>query len=334
MSQIFKWQEIEQSFRDSLLLGNGASIAVDPCFTYCSLLQVAKDKHLITNDIKKIFDYLDTQDFELVLNMIWHTFHVNKSLGVQDTITERVYGDIKTSLIEAIQANHAKYETVQEDLPKIGAFMHRFDKVISLNYDLIVYWALLLWNDTYGPWFKDCWINNKFLSEIDKLDSPYKNAQGRTLVFYPHGNLVLASELNQEETKITKTCKEELLKQIITKWENDTCVPLFVSEGNWQQKESAIKRSHYLTTIFQNVISKLGPSLVIYGWTMSENDLHILKQLGKAQITRVAISIYRIGKSDSEIVEECRKYEYNIKTYLPDATLHFFDSTSSGCWNN
>jgi hypothetical protein len=46
--------------------------------------------------------------------------------------------------------------------PPIGEFLRRFSTVVSLNYDLIVYWAILVSNNKLGTWFKDCFVNGQF----------------------------------------------------------------------------------------------------------------------------------------------------------------------------
>jgi hypothetical protein len=75
MSSPVSWSSIANGFRDSLLLGNGASIAVDGRFSYKNLLHAAKRLDLITSKLEQVFRYLKTEDFELVLEMLAHAPH-------------------------------------------------------------------------------------------------------------------------------------------------------------------------------------------------------------------------------------------------------------------
>ena len=69
---------------------------------------------------------------------------------------------------------------------------------------------------------------------------------GTTLVFYPHGNLVLATNFLGQETKICSDQQADLLENIIRQWKIEDSTPLFVSEGSSDQKLGAIHRNGYL----------------------------------------------------------------------------------------
>jgi len=64
----------------AILLGNGASIAIDDSFAYGSLKEHATDNGLLTDDIQSLFDFFHTDDFELILRIVWQATNVNKSL--------------------------------------------------------------------------------------------------------------------------------------------------------------------------------------------------------------------------------------------------------------
>lgn len=56
--RIFEWEEIAQNYYGgSLLLGNGASMAVDERFGYTSLIDYARERGLFTNEIKQLFNF-------------------------------------------------------------------------------------------------------------------------------------------------------------------------------------------------------------------------------------------------------------------------------------
>src|ERR1044071_4899904 len=67
-----------------------------------------------------------------------------------------------------------------------------------------------------------------------------------------------------------------LLDRVIAQWETGQWSPLFVSEGTNEQKLTAIRRSHYLNTVYAEVLPALGQNIVVYGWSMSAHDQHLV----------------------------------------------------------
>lgn len=111
------------------------------------------------------------------------------------------------------------------------------------------------------------------------------------------------------------------------KWISGDYVPLFVSEGTSEQKVKSIQNSFYLNTVFREVLPVPMDSLVIYGWGLGEQDEHILSQIEKSGIEKVAVSVYKNNQAYCNDVENVflRKFSRKIQ-------LEFFDSESSGCW--
>jgi len=186
--------------------------------------------------------------------MLWHTLHVNEALEIHDEVTEKTYDDIRSALVEAVQKTHPPYGEIEGSLKPVYEYMKSFKTVIDLSYDLIVYWAMLAGNAEYGNWFKDCFVNGTFRYEDwATFYEPY-GADGATLVFYPHGNLVLASGLKVGDVKLVRKVEfENLLDRIVSRWRSGNALPLFVSEGDSSQKRNAILRSGYLSTVYNAV---------------------------------------------------------------------------------
>jgi hypothetical protein len=198
---INEWKDIKDRDYDALILGNGASIAVSSCFSYSSLFKLMQEKKAFSESIEKVFNYLETSDFELVLNRIWHSYHINQALEITDQKTIAAYTEIRQILINAVRENHVQFSVAQFCLEPIHRFLQGFKTIISLNYDLILYWAMLYGNSQLGNWFKDCFVHGEFRDDWEDLREPYQ-ASGSTLVFYPHGNLVLARTIYGEEQKL------------------------------------------------------------------------------------------------------------------------------------
>lgn len=180
--EIHKWEEVADDFKDTLVLGNGASIAIHNGFEYGSLLEKAQD-HLVisdrisrttllaeesdaehskgeesiatavasdgadaadsTRDVRPLFEHFKTNDFELVLRNLWTAREVNEILDVEEQQTLSSYRRVRNALIRTVRDVHCSYDHAEPYLKDIYKFMGRFDTVHSLSYDLIVYWAMM-----------------------------------------------------------------------------------------------------------------------------------------------------------------------------------------------
>ncbi|WP_407315447.1 DUF4917 family protein [Pseudomonas sp. nanlin1] len=326
---IQQWQAIANNYRGTLILGNGASIAVSRSFSYQSLLEHARTNELIAPDVEQLFDFFDTEDFELILRIVWQASNVNRSLQIPDERTHAAYLRVRDCLIESVRAIHPEFDQVSGHLPSIYQFLKHFDTVASLNYDLIVYWAMMDGRDSdYSHEIKDCFgAGGLFQDNWFRLRTPIRGRLSTTLVFYPHGSLVLCRDRVEQEHKIHSD-GAALLEAILNLWQTETVVPLFVSEGTREQKVSAIQNSYYLSSIYREVLASRRYTLVIYGWGLWEQDLHILRRMRFTGIRRVAVSVYRNDQN------YCSRVYALLQEVLGAVRIEFFDSESPGCWNN
>ncbi len=331
MPKIEDWSNIANDFTEGLVLGNGASIAFHEGFAYQSLLEEARSKDLIKQDIQSIFDHLHTEDFERVLRMLWNTTEINRALKIKDKETKKAYKSVRTALVQAVTTIHPVYTEISERLPLAAKFMKRFKMVVSLNYDLLVYWTMMHENNIRQHRFKDCFTQNKdFNSNWQSYLSPHGYNTRSTLVFYPHGNLALASDLNGREMKLVAR-SSDLLNTISSEWESGEFTPLFVSEGTSKQKVAAINRSHYLKTVHDSVLPKLGKRIAIFGWSLSANDVHILRAIGRGNLTDVAVSV---RTSEPKFKAKCSEIQRKIENASNRKRVNvvFYDASSPECW--
>lgn len=321
---IRRWEEIADDFeRGTALVGNGASIAVDGAFGYKALLQEARQRGLLTPQVEDLFRSFDTNDFELALRLVWHATKVNSALQIPDDLTCQVYQDIRQALIETVRAVHPAHADVASRLPSMYSFLKQFSTVLSLNYDLLVYWTM-----TYGlnvqdqHQFKDCFLDGSFNDDWKRFRGRIRE-QTNTLVFYPHGNLALRRDVLDREGKIHDQ-GAGLLEAILRTWGTGNYVPLFVSEGTSAQKLSAIQSSYYLSTVYREVIPSLEGTLTIFGWGMGEQETHLLQRLAQANVARVACSVYQ---GDQRFCETAFR---TLRNHLGEIDVVFFDSASTG----
>lgn len=326
--EIRPWEAIAENYDCTVLLGNGASISVSPSFSYVSLLQHAAEQHLLPEDAQRLFDFFQTNDFELVLRIVWQASNVNQSLRIPDERTHAAYVGLRDCLIQTVRDIHPEHGVVSAHLPSIYQFLKRFRTVISINYDLVVYWAM-----TYGldiddqHAFKDCFVGGGvFDDDWQRFRQPIRGDRSSSLVFYPHGSLVLCRNLVEQERKI-HNLQDGLLEAVLQRWQNGEVVPLFVCEGTWPQKVASIQNSYYLSTVYREVLRSQRDTLVVYGWGFGEQDAHLLKRMKDSGINRVAVSVFRGDQA------YCNRVFQTIHDELgAHVEVDFFDSESPGCW--
>lgn len=322
----------------TLILGNGASMAVSSSFSYTNLFGKACNDSILNQTSKNLFETLQTTDFELVMNKLRKAYIINEVLQLDtDNVALHTYDNIRQSLIKTIKEIHVQYADAIFQIDNIRKFLEKFKTVISLNYDLLIYWAIMASNDRKPYKMKDCFTNHidgnlGFEYDIEKLREPYNGGPDPTLVFYPHGNLILASNENNDELKIRINNNTNLFDAIGEKWKQKY-VPLFVSEGSSEQKLKAIRRSTYLNFVYENVLSHLEPTVIIYGWKLAEQEQHLIKKIfSNNKISNVYISMY-LG-SNPEPIDEQKRIASMLKRENRTMNIKFFDAASKNCWCN
>jgi hypothetical protein len=323
---LYQWSDIKEHFSDALLLGNGASMAIHRDFGYQSLFEAAQQHQHITPEVATIFTKFGVNDFELVLRRLWQAKVVNETLDISAGPVEEAYTQVRTALIATVRQVHISHDDAAPYLKPIYTFMQGFDTVISLNYDLLVYWAAMASRDSLYSWFKDCFVRGTFADDWEAMRKPWGRAAGTTLFFYPHGNLALARALDDEEGKIPAD-GQDLLSRVLAVWEAGEGVPLFVCEGTSDHKIKSIQGSSYLQRVNREVLPKVPTSITIYGWGIAEQEKHILDRLKQSPCKRVAVSVYNEDQTYIHHAEETLR-----AAGFPEVV--FFDSASPGCWHN
>jgi len=339
--RIQKWEGIKGGFTHKLLLGNGASRAVWDGLKYPSLYQAADETGRIDNHLKELFSDFGTNDFELILRLLSQTNRINKKLHIKDDKTEFLYIKLRQTLIDTIRDKHPKHEQVKLSLIPMANFMSSFQDILSLNYDLLVYWAMLEWNEIHGNWFKDGFVDDgRFDNNYYEYLYKPRGADNTTMVFYPHGSLILATDFSGSEIKLSKSGENYLLDIILNIWETGYHVPLFVSEGGPTEKLEAIRRSNYLKTVYDTAVNDKTESLAIFGWSFRDEDEHILRGIIKGGVERIAVSVHT-SSGNAESFCETVHHKLNMvyhelgkekRKTVRKCPVYFFDSDSDGCW--
>ncbi len=320
-----------------LLLGNGFSRACrDDIFAYGKLFERADFKKL-SKEAYKAFDVLQTTDFEVVMEALRNAaFLVDLYAGKGDTLVKRLMADaegLRDVLVTAIAESHpATVGDVEEArYDACGNFLGNFNDYYTLNYDLLLYWALM---------------HDKGLPASKKIDGFHQPETGheewvewdsneiRQKVHYLHGAL----HIYEDGPKIKKYtwCNTNLpltaqIRQALEK----NKYPLFVAEGSSYQKESKIIRSSFLGRTFRS-FKQIGGSLFIYGWSMSANDLHISDAIIKNNVDHLFVSLHDDPNmpANKQITIEVKRMKVERAKLKPKKPLEvtYFDANSAKVW--
>ncbi len=136
------------SKRRHLLLGNGFSIALKPdIFSYGSLYENAD--FAAVPHVKRLFEALGTQDFEIVIKHLQDAAKVvevyRPSAVTLARSLRRDAAAIKDALVTAIAKRHPDrpFDIRPVQYASCRKFVSAFDHIFTLNYDVLLYWALM-----------------------------------------------------------------------------------------------------------------------------------------------------------------------------------------------
>lgn len=213
MNGLLHWKEIEGKFRDgSLILGNGASISVCEKFDYESLTDKVIEKD-VDHDFEKLLQTLRTRDLELIMRDLLIARHIDEAVENRKNMhLSQVYTHCESALMGVIRDVHPTHSEVNKNLKKMRPFLETFCTIVSLNYDLLLYWTMM---QNMGH-FRDGFSKGKENNQICFSSSNFQRMRGMsmrgmrasndnnfTVVFYQYGNLALAQHwLYAEEKKL------------------------------------------------------------------------------------------------------------------------------------
>jgi len=358
MAEIITFNEAlkkaEKYSNKHLLLGNGFSIAYrHDIFTYGSLLDEADFTSL--PELKSVFDAMDTVDFEEVIRSLQNSAVILKQYGENSELIERLWNDaeqLKTILIQTIAEKHpeAPFDISEEQYGFVRTFLSNFigegkkGNVYTLNYDLLLYWSVMhdKNNETleeYAPLLK----NDGFGKEEGNEEADYVVWQGESAahgqrIHYLHGALHLF-DAGKELKKFTWINTGKRLIEQSREAMNRNMFPLFVAEGNSDQKLEKIKHSGFLYHAYKSFARTMDNSkscLFLYGHSLAPNDFHILTKISHGKIPKLFISIYgdinndynkQITQVANILIEE--RNRFNKKYPLE---VIYYDASSANVW--
>jgi hypothetical protein len=329
-----------------LLLGNGFSMAYNvKRFSFTNLLETALKEKIIRKNSKihRVFKTLKTADFEKVIRYLDGVKNLVK-IYQPDFDKKRIEKDIrsiKKHLVNTITNNHPANSTVITDAESKACanFLGNFDKIYSLNYDLLAYWVIMQQNMNFPDGFGDNAEDNGY--DPENYDDDYESYlddfvvykdQSHELMFL-HGGLHLYDH-NTEAIKITfcrtgKTLKKQIYENLVR-----GIYPIFISEGQSDDKLEKIRHNYYLNHCYKSLNSQ-GGDLVIFGTSLKSNDDHIAKAIIGGKWDNIYAGAFSKEDVKSLLLLKERIVRHNkANTRRKQTSLTIYDAKTVDPWGN
>ena len=335
---MMNYDEVLESIKEHkryLLLGNGFSMAYNPKrFSFTSLLDNAVERGLITNTspIYKVFTQFDTKDFEEVVKLLETSAKVLKTYGVLSKADEKKILDdsksLKKYLVDVITNNHPDKitEISDDEFFNSSSFIKNFEKVYTLNYDLLLYWSCI----KLQSFIQEEQIQDSILDISDGFYDPHEQTTNYVVfgndgasqnIYFLHGGLHIFDKkseiIKNTFSRTDKSLKEQTLENL-----NKDIYPIFVSEGTSEQKKAKIIHNAYLNHCYKSLssIGTKNSSLVIFGTLLKRNDTHIRKAILKSKVENIYIGVSNEdeAKEFDDFIEQSSKLKKAKKVYFYD----------------
>ncbi|MEB3207063.1 MAG: DUF4917 family protein, partial [Vampirovibrionales bacterium] len=287
------------------------------------------------------FKELSTYDFEQVIKNLIATptilniygNHFNQDTDMLCNQMREDASKLKDILVSTIAKKHPNRVSDVEDrhYSSCRQFISKFSKVYTLNYDLLLYWSML--HDDPINKFK---IDDGFRHSDHRFGEKYRTFESphSPTFFFLHGALHIfdaGSEVRKFTWVDTRTPLIEQIRSSI----DQGMFPLFVSEGDSEEKMTKINHSSYLSKAlrsFEAICEKKDGALFIFGHSLDENDAHILKKIDDGKIATIFISLFNHPQYgyDQATIDRALRLGNGRGHNRPSIIL--FDSASANVW--
>jgi hypothetical protein len=331
----------EQCNKRHLLLGNGFSIACkENIFSYKKLFEQADFSNL-SDSIKQVFKEFSTQDFEKIISVLKDSSkaliaYKDASHKLINTLQKDAEG-LKELLIHTIAKNHPNMpsDIPHEKFYSCRKFLSNFNNIYTLNYDLLLYWALM--HDDFNLKIK---CDDGFRTPEDEefgYSSTYvvwdpNNSRSQNIHFL-HGALHLFDTGTEIKKYTWSNTGIKLIDQIRDAVDRNH-FPIFVAEGTSHEKLTRIKHNEYLSKAKRS-FDNIKYALFIYGHSLAKNDEHILQSIEKNNgLEQVYIGIYgdpNLPSNKQIISRGTAMNRHNRKKLLE---INFYSAESTSVWTN
>ena len=348
--QIHSFEEVlkisnEKDNKKKLLLGNGFSCAWNKdIFSYGALLDKARESKEFNEDaeIAAMFKEFDTKDFERVIKVLKDGSTLAKVY--QDDIKNKNLSKkflkhsekLKKLLVYTITHNHPDKTTRVSEEEKISCyeFLKNFDRIYTLNYDLLLYWTIL--NFVHEGKFEDGFHEG---SPSDEYVIWEIGDEITAKLIYLHGALHLFDS-ETEIRKFTWSRTDKTLKEQILEALYEDLFPIIVAEGSNKEKMEVILHNAYLSRSFSS-FKKIGGQLFVFGHSFKNNDEHILNAIEEGKVEHLFVSVLKgeRGENKNKIFSRVslmiarRDALIKKNSKVKPLNVYYFDADSAQVWN-
>jgi hypothetical protein len=328
----------ETDERRHLLLGNGFSISCrSDKFRYGKLFERADFTKLPR--ARQAFDALATRNFESVIRALRNFALLASVYAPGDADAKlRAAEDadaLREVLVGAVANSHPDrpHDIQSAEYLKCRAFLRGYKSINTLNYDLLLYWALM--QNELGDDEIPC--DDGFRKPADDATADYvswdpDNSKSQT-VRYLHGALHLF-DTGSEMKKFTWVNTQVPLIDQIRAALSQEFYPVFVSEGTSDEKVDRIRHIDYLCKMYRS-FTEIQGALVVFGHSLDASDDHIfLDRIGHhGKTDRIYVSLH--GDPDSQSNQGIINKASGLPL-LRKAKRHlevkFFDADTASLW--
>jgi len=329
--------EAQQYNKRHALLGNGFSISCRPdIFVYGRLFERA-DFSDLSPSAKLAFEALETQDFEKVISVLRDagallTAYSGAKTGLIQQLQEDADG-LREVLVQTIASSHPAWpgDISDSEYASCRAFLSNFNNVYTLNYDLLLYWAVM--HDADG---KKIDSDDGFRTPEDDFESEYvvwePETSRRQNIWYLHGALHVFDAGIEIQKYTWINTGQRLIEQIRDALEMNL-FPLFVAEGKSNEKLDRIMHSEYLAK-GKRSFSSIQGALFIHGHSLASNDEHFLKVIEKGKIKHIYVGLFGDENSDANNAIKSRALRMaDNRARSKPLKVSFYDSVSAHVWD-
>ncbi len=322
---IVQWTTFGDTFDGAdIFIGNGFSINLFKELSYKRLFD--RFSQNCDKALTSLFTEFNTTNFEFVMDALMNTEKVERILGRDPSGISDLVKDLKQGLVKTISDTHPGYKDISPAIFRSLAYEFiRFNNIFTTNYDVFLYKIILASNNL---------VELGKIEAIEFQDEFYENygthrvAHGDDFfdcrkVYYLHGALFLYHDERGITYKFRKGGEDdEYIRMLRIEIDNGN-IPLFVAEGQSNDKLTAINNNYYLRMCSQ-ALKVERTDLVVYGFSFGRSDNHIIGWINQSKPKNVITSIYTEGKDEKELKDEMSR----ITNLFGNSRVEFFDSAT------
>lgn len=320
-----------------ILLANGFSIACRPnIFQYRKLFEQADFTKLpranavfaalVTNDFERVIRAL--QDFAALAGVYYPKGPGGKRRAEKDATA------LREVLVRTIADSHpARPADIKAKEYKCArAFLSDFERIYTLNYDLLLYWALM--QRELEPQIR---CDDGFRKPEEEPDASYVTWEpGNTYnqnVYYLHGALHLFDAGVELQKYTWINTQVPLIEQIRAALKQEF-YPVFVSEGTSDEKVERIRHNDYLCKMYRS-FTEIQGALVVFGHSLDASDDHIFTdRIGRhGKTSRLYVSLHGdpTSASNKGIIRRASALS-NLRRGKWHLDVKYFDAETASVW--